>query len=836
MRFQLIHHLLPLDFDTVILSFNAGDVKKSDESSDEDGEKSKMTLCQAPKTENHEKPAQEDTSTPEESKSSPNGIVESKTEAKSCSEKTPSDVSVITKAPKIKEEPLEALHTKTSSSVSQPATDSTCLSMKTEKCPEVKKSSEEIQQALKNDQLAKIPLKKRGMKFSEDFDKTSSVIVTNPLPSPLREIPKILPTPEQTNKVLNDHVNGEVKPAPEKHLQRNSDPLGDKERMVESANSREKMVADESERKDEKGQKDLTSGAEKITETTSAVDVRSPIVQVDKENVAAGEKTEPLPALGVIKSASANHHTQDKAPESKPADVRESCIVANLPRETDKSLATGESEKEKKSLAEKKQTEETKMLEVREAAAKRVEAEETAETPHANEAKSDGSVEKPKVKTTTVEEQHRNKDQPETSVDSEKTQSSPAAKKEEMVEEKDHGKKQDVAPTPEKDEVKISEKSEETSKKSEEKTAETLEKQQKDEIKDDLAAAQKKTSEETQPEEEKTQVISKDGKTLDDGKLSDSKAKAMEAEEAGGKQDRTEPRVDDKTEATEGRSEGKGETLGDASKEEDQKTETADKEEKMECEERATPTEVEQPPSQGKSNNGEGAKEPRDQEKPTNDSEERPREDKENEGADGPIPGEEKGTETATKTHQNDASKISTELETVDGPLKKKIDTEKPAVEEEEEEKKKEEGEEEVANGVKAPVEALSQRGRRPVHRRRAEVQREERAADSESDSNTGMSLRRSPRISRPTAKAVEISDKKQERAQMEEKHGEGKERREGEGEEEEEAAVEKVVQRKPREKKPDQDGQTKPKVGFLFFFSFFTPNCGSCSFFPPHL
>lgn len=718
--------------------------------------------------------------------------------------------------------------------MSQP-TDTTGLSTKTEKQPEVKKSSEEIQQALKNDQLAKIPLKKRGMKFSEDFDKTSSVIVTNPLPAPLREIPKILPTPDPANKVVNDHVNGEVNPTSEKHIQKISEPLTDKDGLVESVESTEKMVVNENERKDEKGQKDLTRAAEKITEATLPVDVRSPNVQVDKENVSAGEKAESLPVLGVIKTTSANHHTQDKASESKPADVRESCIVANLPRETDKSLATADSEIEK-SVVEKIQSEETKMRKVEEAAPKQVEAEETAATPRLNEAKAERSEEKPKVKTTTVEKQHSEKDQSETSVDSEKMQLSPGAKKE-TVEMEDHGKKQDVTPTHRKDETKISDKSEETSKKSEETPVETLEKQQKDEIKDDSAAAQKKTPEEAQPVEKKNQVIRKDIRILDDGKQSDSKAEAMEVEETGGKQDQTEPQVDDET--TEERSEGKDKTPRNASKEEDPKTETAHKEEKMECEEQAKPTEVEQSLSEVKPSNGEEANEPKDQENLTNDGKKRPCEDKDAAGtADRPITGKERGTET--KTEQNDRSKTLTDLETVDGPLKEKMDAEKTAVEEKKEDKEekkdgdeKDEAAKEVANGVKAPTEAA--RGKRPVHRRRAEVQREERTADSESDTNMGMSLRRSPRISRPTAKAVEVSDKKQEKVQTEEKQGEDKERKEGE-EEEEPAVVEKVVQRKPREKKADQDGQTKPKVSFPFFIFCIHSSLQLLLIFPPHV
>lgn len=752
-----------------------------------------------------------------------------------CSEKTPSDVSVITKAPKIKEEPLEALNTKTSTSVSQPTADTTCLSIKTEKCPEVKKSSEEIQQALKNDQQAKIPLKKRGMKFSEDFEKTSSVIVTNPLPAPLREIPKILPTPEQTSKVLNDHVNGEVKPASVKPLQRNSDSLADKERMVETVENRENMVTDESGGKDEKSQTNLTSGAEKITEATTVMEVRSPNVHVDNENVATEGKTETLPTLGVIKTVTSNHHSHDKAPESKSADVRESCIVANLPREPDKLLVTDESEKEKKSSADKKQTEETKMLEVREPVAKRVE--ETAETQRADETKPKSSGQKPKVETT-VEEKSR--DQSETLVDSDKSLSPPAARKEETVEEKDHGKKKDVTPTTETEKAKISKKSEESSKKSEETPAETSEKQQQqNDIKDSSAAAQIKTSDETQPEGGKTEIISNDAKIQDDRKLSASKSEAMEVDEASGKQDQTKPPVDDRAENAEERSEEKEEAPRHVDKKENQKTQASNKDEKMDCEELTKRAEVEQPSLEGKPNNGEGAKEQKDQEKLTNDSEKCPSEDKKDKGSDQPVLAEEKGTETPTKMDRHDKSKSSTEIETDDCPLRNKPDTEKPVAEEggEKKEEKKEEAEEEeeVANGVKAPSDAPSQRGKRPAHRRKAEVQREEKTADSESDSNTGMSLRRSPRISRPTAKAVEISDKKQERAQAEEKQGEDQEGRKGDCEEEEveAAAVEKVFQRKPREKKPDQEGQTKPKVGFSLLF--FNLSLEPLPLFPPH-
>ncbi|XP_057676781.1 remodeling and spacing factor 1 [Corythoichthys intestinalis] len=84
------------------------------------------------------------------------------------------------------------------------------------------------------------------------------------------------------------------------------------------------------------------------------------------------------------------------------------------------------------------------------------------------------------------------------------------------------------------------------------------------------------------------------------------------------------------------------------------------------------------------------------------------------------------------------------------------------------------------------------------AQRRRAKLQQEDKQGDSESDTNTcGMSLRRSPRISKPVQKVAEVLEKKEEE--------------EDEDEDEEEEEV-KVVVRKPREKKVDQDGQAKPK------------------------
>lgn len=115
----------------------------------------------------------------------------------------------------------------------------------------------------------------------------------------------------------------------------------------------------------------------------------------------------------------------------------------------------------------------------------------------------------------------------------------------------------------------------------------------------------------------------------------------------------------------------------------------------------------------------------------------------------------------------------------------------------------------EVVNGGEA-LPGSQATSKRPVHRRRAQVQAEDWPADAESDANVGRSLRRSPRISRPTTKTAEVHDKSSQNSMPAEKQEDEKSRKEKEEEEEEEV---KATERKPREKKVEQEGQTKSKV-----------------------
>uniref|UniRef100_A0A3Q1C6D5 PHD-type domain-containing protein n=1 Tax=Amphiprion ocellaris TaxID=80972 RepID=A0A3Q1C6D5_AMPOC len=342
---------------TLFHVYIAGDAKKTEDTPDEDSKDSHKAFNPiSPKTENSEKVTQNDNlkSETSETKSSLNGVIEGKTEAELLSE----DISK--KAQNIKEEPMEVLETKSSTSEPTTASETSCIPVKTEKGQEAKKSNaEEIQQAMKNDQQAKIPLKKRGMKFSEDFEKNSSIIVQNPAVSNLKESPKVESTPEQTKKAqtVNDHINGEVQPSSESL----KDAAVDKEPTTEAAagktvNSTENE-APALEKDATKDEKDKACSAKKDTEGVESqqadVEKKPQNVQVEKEtekreaHESPPPPTEPPPLPKDINNAlekSSNHEEHEKVKESKLADTEESCAANNTLKESDKTLTSDESE------------------------------------------------------------------------------------------------------------------------------------------------------------------------------------------------------------------------------------------------------------------------------------------------------------------------------------------------------------------------------------------------------------------------------------------------------------------------------------------------------------
>ncbi|XP_078121343.1 remodeling and spacing factor 1 [Sander vitreus] len=642
-----------------------GEVKKIEDSSDEDNKDSNKDVGPlSPKSENKEKVTQKDNMKSEtsEAKSSLNGTIEGKTEAELNSEK-PTDLGIGSKAQNIKEEPMEVSNTKTSTATSEPSSETPCISVKAEKGEEARKNSaEEIQQALKNDQQAKIPLKKRGMKFSEDFEKHSGIIVPNPSVSQVKETPKADSAPGQTKKAqsVNDHVNGEVQPSSERGFQSNlckspKDAAVDKEQTVEPVadKSVEKRENDSpsTDKDDTRDKKEEACSAEKVTEGVASNQAnsgkKSIDVQVEKESTASKEKKgahespPPLPKdVNNEPEKSSNHEEHDKIKESKPAASKESCTVDKTLKETDKTLTAGESEKvtskevESKDSEEKpasvdtsesNQTEKTKKSEnvTDMKQAEMGDAKETA----TSQTKLDKSVAKEKPKVIKTADQYPAKK-------SADAVSPSVIKKTEILKDSDNTETQEATQTPKviekADKPVIGEKSQGTSNTEESAESSVIKKLDKSckpvekhgnvkdaEMKPEQASAASETDTEKTKKTEKPEDVKKTVNCEDDtihsvSKISDSTPRDMGVEAVAVKPDLTKPQEDDKTEInsvackmTEEASEGKDKPSSavektNVSKETDEKPERPDAEQEKLSEEQPKKFETECPSSENK--------------------------------------------------------------------------------------------------------------------------------------------------------------------------------------------------------------------------------------------
>ncbi|XP_035864596.1 remodeling and spacing factor 1 isoform X2 [Sander lucioperca] len=642
-----------------------GEVKKIEDSSDEDNKDSNKDVGPlSPKSENKEKVTEKDNMKSEtsEAKLSLNGTIEGKTETEFNSEK-PTDLGIGSKAQNIKEEPMEVSNTKTSTATSEPSSEAPCISVKAEKGEEARKNSaEEIQQALKNDQQAKIPLKKRGMKFSEDFEKHSGIIVPNPSVSQVKEAPKADSAPGQTKKAqsVNDHVNGEVQPSSEKGFQSNlckspNDAAVDKEQTVEPVadKSVEKRENDSpsTHKDDTRDKKDEACSAEKVTEGVSSNQANSGKknidVQVEKGSTASKEKKgahkSPLPLPEDVNNEpekSSNHEEHDKIKESKPAASKESRTVDKTLKETDKTLTAGESEKvtskevESKDSEEKpgsvdtsesNQTEETQKSE-NVTDMKQAEMGDPKETA-TSETKLDKSVAKEKPEVIKTADQYPAKK-------SADAVSPSVIKKTEILKDSDNTETQEATQTPKviekADKPVIGEKSQGTSNTEESAESSVIKKLDKsckpvekhDNVKDaemkpeQASAASETNTEKTKktekPEDVKKTVNCEDNTKHSVSKISDSTPRAMGVEAVAVKPDLTKPQEDDKTEInsvackmTEEASEGKDKPSSavektNISKESDKKPERPDAEQEKLSEEQPKKIGTECPSSENK--------------------------------------------------------------------------------------------------------------------------------------------------------------------------------------------------------------------------------------------
>ncbi|XP_071214462.1 remodeling and spacing factor 1-like [Salvelinus alpinus] len=215
-----------------------GEIKKTEATSgDEEDKPSKDTVSLvSPKTENTEKKSPKEESKLDESdaKSPSNGLKDNQVESESTrqSEKPMVDDKATINTQAIKEEPMEVSESKesTATSSAEPLAEKHCVTPQTEQTEEAKrKTAEELQRVMKNDQQAKIPLKKREMKLSDDFDNSSGggsrIIVRNPSVAPVKEAPKVEETSKEvsvalvgTMEIKSDQVNGDAQPVTEKSV------------------------------------------------------------------------------------------------------------------------------------------------------------------------------------------------------------------------------------------------------------------------------------------------------------------------------------------------------------------------------------------------------------------------------------------------------------------------------------------------------------------------------------------------------------------------------------------------------------------------------------------
>nr|XP_046162299.1 remodeling and spacing factor 1 isoform X2 [Oncorhynchus gorbuscha] len=215
-----------------------GEIKKTEDTSgDEEDKLSKDTASLvSPKTENTERKSPKEESKLDESdaKSPSNGLKDNQVESESTrqSEKPMVDDKATINTQAIKEELMEVSESKesTATSATEPFAEKHCVAPQTEQTEEAKrKTAEELQRVMKNDQQAKIPLKKREMKLSEDFDNSSGggsrIIVRNPSVAPVKEAPKVEETSKEVSVALvgtmetkSDQVNGDAQPVTEKSV------------------------------------------------------------------------------------------------------------------------------------------------------------------------------------------------------------------------------------------------------------------------------------------------------------------------------------------------------------------------------------------------------------------------------------------------------------------------------------------------------------------------------------------------------------------------------------------------------------------------------------------
>ncbi|XP_046717475.1 remodeling and spacing factor 1 isoform X2 [Silurus meridionalis] len=647
----------------------------------------------------------------------------------------------------VKMEPMEVDDQAINSTASESTSEKNGGLLISENTEEVKKKSDEIQKTLKNDQQAKIPLKKREMKRSEDFDNSncggSSIIVRNPA------VKEVRPTGEE-NGLSSENLNGIVSP-----------PAANQTCTEESMEEMETAAS--------KGDQKTSTKPEEAAQTTKK----------SSESTATQMQTDLKKAEKPAK--------MDVAKASKPLDEEapeKSCVM----KPTDKAEIDKKTETIKECQCPNEREMDNKQEEIiKHESGQTDKKDDTALNKNADAAKDDKTQTGPDTETPTL--QHSIKQQSTAHEQSKltvKTVDKPSMSEASSTIQKDcalmEGDKPESGSTEQtkKQELPIVEKIPIKEKED----SEPLNKKEK------LLDDSNTSKENEKPSSPKANEKTEDCVTVCEVPNREPAAKASL------KSDR-DPTSDNATIR-------KIEGTNSISSQKDKESADQEKPDALKMAEEPPPavSKTEEVINEEKTE-GVSAENKNDEVSTENkDAEHQKKACSEKVGQDEtPVKENEASTRESNKNQkENGEQKSTSEEETsVSGELAK---DQNQAKEKETAEMSQGENESKVVSDV--PQEGIRLKIKVPAHKRRAELQREEGKGDSETEPSEGRCLRRSPRICRPTAKVAEIHDRKVEKKQVT-PSVEKEENEEKEGDEN-------TVQKKPREKKVDQEGQAKPK------------------------
>ncbi|XP_026995388.2 remodeling and spacing factor 1 isoform X1 [Tachysurus fulvidraco] len=744
---------------------------------------------------------------------------------------------IVTKA--VKEEPIE--EDKPINNKSEPTSEKTAAPLPSEHTGEVKKKSDEIQKALKNDQQAKMPLKKREMKRSEDFDTTScgsggsSIIVRNPA------VKEVQPAGED-NRLSSENHNGNVSPAvAAEGSSQASDNLQIKQTGSQAipkdqqadVKETEQQLSDkkQEERHEETQEKEDDTTAKSQTSMEESMDVEEPAVSKgDQETSPKYKETDQTTekACEVISEVIPSQADSENADGSDKMEIAEDCsksLDKEAPENTGVMKPTHEAEDEKEPETFKEspcpnerdldQKREEVDLESGDAASnEKADAEKDDKTQMGTEAPMETETSTSQDSTKQQSNAHEQSgldlqkaDKP-SSCEENKSPDGDASSTTledcalldgDKKPESSSAKQCDTQEQPKEDIIPVKETQESEPLKEDKKLPEdsdvSKEKENPSSVKENKKTENCETS--TPCDETNTETAAKESIKSEHDGISDNTA-MPDTEGTDSVAIQKESGADqEKQDATKTPEEAPSPAVS--------KTEKAVNEEKTVEVTTADTKDNDTTPDNKEATEQKGALK-------------RDLSDATSNACDAEPQKEACSEKIVQDEHPVEESKASTEESSEDQKehREQKSTSEKEAClsgeptadqTQEKEETKTSKGEaEESKAGPEVHQEGIRLKIKVPAHRRRAELQREEGKGDSESEASEGRCLRRSPRICRPTAKLVEIQDRKVDKKQVTpsvEKEKEENQEKEGE---------ENTVQKKPREKKVEQEGQAKPK------------------------